>query len=225
MHPAHNTTSKCPLCGRIMDHSGTKYFTTPDADSERKEVCPICYVCIEQGRLQKAATRKIDTTFCENLNSDEGGLIMTSRDVDLLLSIWKRMNIEHLWPELASALYRMVLRKAAPYRVVLELTREQVEQDIPYKAVHEAKNSPSWDTTSRLTRWNNEFSDTEATEATALFKQADKWTQDGIPATVRMSETAFDLWLKLGAFCASLHQTSQQQTAPNHESEYADRNN
>lgn len=140
---------------------------------------------------------------------------MTSRDVDLLLSIWKHMNTECVRLDLANALYRMVLRKAAPYRVILMLTREQVEQDIPYKTICAAKNSPLWDSYTCANRWSKEFSGAETTDAEVLFKQADKWMQNGIPATVRMSEAAFDLWLKLGAFCSSLHQTPHQQTTAN----------
>lgn len=130
---------------------------------------------------------------------------MTSRDADLLIETWKYLNVMGGRPELVAALKRMIDRNVNDYRVCLVLTREQVERDIPFKMVCEARNGSRWDTFTRKRRWAAEFTSAEMTAATTLFRQAQNWTLGkGVPASVRMTETTFDLWKKLGDFCASL---------------------
>lgn len=130
---------------------------------------------------------------------------MTSRDADLLIETWKYLTVVGGRPELVAALKRMIDRNVNDYQVCLVLTREQVERDIPYKMVCEARNSSRWDAFTRKRRWAAEFTSAETTAATTLFRQAQNWTLGkGVPASVRMTETMFDLWKKLGDFCASL---------------------
>ena len=130
---------------------------------------------------------------------------MTSRDADLLIETWKYLNVMGGRPELVAALKRMIDRNVNDYRVCLVLTRKQVERDIPFKMVCEARNGSRWDTFTRKRRWAAEFTSAEMTAATTLFRQAQNWTLGkGVPASVRMTETTFDLWKKLGDFCASL---------------------
>ena len=130
---------------------------------------------------------------------------MTSRDADLLIETWKYLNVMGGRPELVAALKRMIDRNVNDYRVCLVLTREQVERDIPFKMVCEARNGSRWDTFTRKRRWAAEFTSAEMTAATTLCRQAQNWTLGkGVPASVRMTETTFDLWKKLGDFCASL---------------------
>ena len=130
---------------------------------------------------------------------------MTSRDADLLIETWKYLNVMGGRPELVAALKRMIDRNVNDYRVCLVLTREQVERDIPFKMVCEARNGSRWDTFTRKRRWAAEFTSAEMAAATTLFRQAQNWTLGkGVPASVRMTETTFDLWKKLGDFCASL---------------------
>ena len=43
---------ECPLCGRLLDNTGTKYYIQLD-QNEKQEVCPVCYVRIELRRAKK----------------------------------------------------------------------------------------------------------------------------------------------------------------------------
>lgn len=51
MQTTHERLENCPVCGRLMDHSGTRYYIALNNGIERKEVCPICYVRIEQNQM------------------------------------------------------------------------------------------------------------------------------------------------------------------------------
>lgn len=132
-----------------------------------------------------------------------------SRDLDLLVQVQKHLSAEGARPDLAAALLRTVTRLARQdegYQTYMVLTAEQVERDIPYKVVCEARYGVRWDTGTRKRRWQDEFSNAERVAAERLFRQAHRWTlTSGVPCKgVEMSSTVYYLWQKLGDFCASL---------------------
>ena len=50
-----------------------------------------------------------------------------------------------------------------------------------------------------------DFSESEREAAGRLFRMAHNWTVGrGVPDTVQMSRKTFNLWQKLGDFCASI---------------------
>lgn len=134
---------------------------------------------------------------------------LTIQDVDLLVTIYKNLNAEGGRPDLAAALLRMIDRLLGQNDGVsvayLLLNREQVEKNIPYKVICEAREGAHWDTGTRKRRWDEEFTAEEQHNAMHLFRQAQTWAlKSGVPASVKMSSSRYDLWKKLGDFCASL---------------------
>ena len=133
---------------------------------------------------------------------------LDTRNLDLLVAVYKHLNAEGTRLDLAASLLQLINRLAHQrddYATYLSLNREQVERDIPYRVVCEARYGGRWDTGTRKRRWNREFNEAERRAASSLFRQAHKWTlRSGVPTGVKMSETAYDLWQKLGDFCASL---------------------
>lgn len=63
MNLIRERTANCPLCGRIMDHSGTRYCITTENSTGQTEVCPICYAHIEQARLQRTELQSAQEPF------------------------------------------------------------------------------------------------------------------------------------------------------------------
>ena len=118
---------------------------------------------------------------------------LNARDLDLLVTVYKHINAEGARPDLAAALLRLVSRLSrqneGEYPTCLSLSREQIQRDIPYQVVCETRYGARWDTGTRKRRWDSEFSH-------AL--------KSGAPASVKMTGAAYDLWQKLGDFCASL---------------------
>ena len=111
-----------------------------------------------------------------------------AQDLDLLITTYKHLNAEGTRPDLAASLLRMVNRLSSQNdgcEVYMALTR--------------------WDTGTRKRRWEAEFSPAERRAADRLIRQAQTWTlKRGASASVKMPGVVYDLWQKLGDFCASL---------------------
>lgn len=90
-------------------------------------------------------------------------------------------------------------------KILFVLSREAVNSCIPYRVVCEAKEGSRWNTMHRRRRWKEEFTETERKAAGRLFSLAHRWTLTmGVPDTVKMNSNTLNLWMKLGAFCASI---------------------
>lgn len=86
---------------------------------------------------------------------------------------------------------------------MIEFTRDEVERLIPYRIVCETRESSVWDTMRRRRNWIAWFSDSEREACKRLFSQAHTWyLVKEVPDDVTMSSKTFDLWQKLGEFCA-----------------------
>ena len=90
-------------------------------------------------------------------------------------------------------------------KVYLVLTRDEVNQKIPYGVICEARYGCRWDTGRRRRAWMEQFTQEERVVASRLFRRAHEWmlTRGG-PDEVKMTIKTFALWLKLGEFCASI---------------------
>ena len=63
----------------------------------------------------------------------------------------------------------------------------------------------TWSSGRRRRAWLADFSESEREAAGRLFRMAHNWTVGrGVPDTVQMSRKTFNLWQKLGDFCASI---------------------
>lgn len=90
-------------------------------------------------------------------------------------------------------------------RVLLHFSHNEINSEIPYAVVCEGREGAKWDTGRRRRRWLQEFSKKERNAAYRLFSLAHRWyLVKGAPNEVVMTTETYDLWNKLGAFCASL---------------------
>lgn len=89
-------------------------------------------------------------------------------------------------------------------KLLMVMSHDEVQRNIPYGLVCETRNSVRWNT-GRRRAWEKTFSESERKAASKLFRQANTWTLvRGVPKMVRMSVGTFTLWQKLGEFCAVL---------------------
>ena len=90
-------------------------------------------------------------------------------------------------------------------KLEIVLDRDEIQEYIPYGLIWSTRYSSVWNTMRRKQRWNAEFSAYERERANAMCRQAYNWTcTTGLPETLRMSKGTYELWQKLGEFCASI---------------------
>lgn len=89
--------------------------------------------------------------------------------------------------------------------IMLVLTREEVERELPYKLICETMCGARWDTRTRRQRWSAEFTEAERRACAKLKSQAYSWyLKTGVPDEVQMTLGTLGLWERLGNFCAAL---------------------
>ena len=90
-------------------------------------------------------------------------------------------------------------------KLYLSLTHDDVLRMIPYGLIASTRYGGKWNTRRRKNLWDEMFSESEKKSASRLFSTARSWyVVRGVPDSVLMSVHTFDLWLKLGEFCASI---------------------
>lgn len=90
-------------------------------------------------------------------------------------------------------------------KIMLVMTHEEVNENIAYNLICFTRYGSAWDTGRRRRAWLADFSESEREAAGRLFRMAHNWTVGrGVPDTVQMSRKTFNLWQKLGDFCASI---------------------
>ena len=90
-------------------------------------------------------------------------------------------------------------------KLMIVLSREEVQKDIDYPVICETREGSRWDTMIRRRRWKEEFTDSERESCTRLFRFAHAWyLKTGVPEEVTMSLNTYSLWQRLAVFCASL---------------------
>lgn len=88
---------------------------------------------------------------------------------------------------------------------MMTMSHEEVNANIAYSLICFTRYGSAWDTGRRRRAWLADFTEEERRAAGRLFKQACNWTVGrGVPDTVQMSRKTFNLWQKLGDFCASI---------------------
>lgn len=89
--------------------------------------------------------------------------------------------------------------------VMLKLSRDEIQKEIPYAAICEARYGARWSAARRKRRWKQEFTDAEKEKAARLFSLSHTWyLVKGVPEKVTMSISTYAFWQKLGDFCASI---------------------
>ena len=88
---------------------------------------------------------------------------------------------------------------------MIKLTHDRIIKEIPYALICEAREGAHWHTGTRKRRWNEMFTAAEKRACQRLFKNAYDWALVyGAPKEIVMQRSTFELWQKLGEFCASL---------------------
>ena len=86
--------------------------------------------------------------------------------------------------------------------VWFELSRREVEDSIPYAIVCETMHGSAWSTGRVKRMFADQFSEKERHACRQLKAQARRWyLETGVPETVKMKDSTYYLWQKLGQFC------------------------
>ena len=86
-----------------------------------------------------------------------------------------------------------------------EFDHDEIHDTIPYAFISETRYGSAWNTMRRRRLWNATFTEEERKLANKLCAQAHDWhVGRGVPDTVKMKSTTYDMWRRLAAFCASL---------------------
>lgn len=89
--------------------------------------------------------------------------------------------------------------------VMLVLNREDIQREIPYEVICEAREGSRWNAGRRKRLWNETFSENEKAACASLFREAKKWYLiKGVPETLMLKPSTLLLWKKLGSFCAAI---------------------
>lgn len=84
----------------------------------------------------------------------------------------------------------------------LKLTREEVQRDIPYGLICETLYGASWGTGRLKRKFQQEFDEYEKRDIYRLRRKAREWYLEvGVPDTVIMARSTYDLWQRLGRLC------------------------
>lgn len=90
-------------------------------------------------------------------------------------------------------------------RLMIVLSREEVEEFIPYRLVCETMDGSVWNTFRRRREWSVQFTESERASCRRLYSLAHRWyLKSGVPDEVTMSMNTYDLWQRLGRFCGEL---------------------
>lgn len=90
-------------------------------------------------------------------------------------------------------------------KIYLSLTKDEIQQEIPYAVICEARYGCRWETGRRRRAWMEQFTEEERVAASRLFRRAHEWTLTrSVPDEIKMTPKTLALWNKLGAFCASI---------------------
>lgn len=89
--------------------------------------------------------------------------------------------------------------------LMIVMSHDEVENLVPYALICMTRYGAAWDTMHRRRRWKEEFTEQEREAASEVFRKSRVWTlSKGVPNEVTMSIKTFNLWQKLGEFCASI---------------------
>jgi len=85
------------------------------------------------------------------------------------------------------------------------LSREEIQQKVPYALVCETMGGSRWGTGTRKRKFAQEFTESEREHIYQMGKQAHSWyLVKGVPDELRMAPQTFLLWQRLANFCVSL---------------------
>lgn len=90
-------------------------------------------------------------------------------------------------------------------KTMISLSRDEIQKMLPYAIICQTRYGARWCSAARKRRWMAEFTEKERTAASTIFSKAESmYLKKGVPDDITMSTATFQLWLKIGNFCASL---------------------
>jgi hypothetical protein len=88
---------------------------------------------------------------------------------------------------------------------LIKLTRTEIQEKIPYTLIGKVMWGTKWETEECKIAWYNTFSDKERLVCERLGRQSYRWyLAKSVPESYVLQSSAYDLWLKLAEFCASV---------------------
>lgn len=87
----------------------------------------------------------------------------------------------------------------------LVLSRDEINEKIPYAVVAETMSGARWNTGKRKRLMKQYFTETEIDAIYRMHKQAYSWyLVKGVPEELRITPHILALWHKLAAFCCEI---------------------
>ncbi len=84
------------------------------------------------------------------------------------------------------------------------LSENDIKSLVPYQIISETRYSSIWDTSRRRRLWSESFSKNEEEICEKLFRQARRWSINGITDSARFTLIEYEMWDRLAVFCMSL---------------------
>lgn len=90
-------------------------------------------------------------------------------------------------------------------QVLMELTGDEIRQELNYPLICETMEGRSWDTAQRRRLYQQRFNRSEQKKISQIKSLAHKWyLVTGVLPKVRMGYETYMLWQKLEEFCAEV---------------------
>lgn len=90
--------------------------------------------------------------------------------------------------------------------IMLHLSRDDIIEKLPYDLICTTRESSVWETGKRKRAWLAQFTPEEREASADIFRRAHSMhLTKGVPENgIVMHQKTYDLWQKIGAFCASI---------------------
>ena len=87
-------------------------------------------------------------------------------------------------------------------KIMVELSREEIQQQIPYLLICETTSRSVWNAGKRKRLWKQRFTESEQIACNRLIAQSKQWgLRTGVPDKIVMCLRTIDLWNRLAGFC------------------------
>lgn len=87
----------------------------------------------------------------------------------------------------------------------VELNRNEIQAQLPYPIIAETFSRSVWKTGRRKRLMHECFAEDELEKVEEIGRRACQWAYvRGVPNSVKMDTVTYDLWQRVGEFCAGL---------------------
>lgn len=90
-------------------------------------------------------------------------------------------------------------------KLYVELNRKEIQEQLPYPIIAEAFSRSIWKTGRRKRLMMEYFAEDELDRVEEIGRRACQWAYvRGVPDSVKMDTATYDMWQRVGEFCAGL---------------------